>query len=125
MSFQKAADLLRLAEMATSRYRGVSLTEIEEVFGVDRRTAQRMTKALEETFPNCVTETDDERRKFWKLRADNARLMLAQGIRDSELTALEKATQVGARWCSDGCPRLVRAARPPSIGHAWTTCPPG
>jgi predicted DNA-binding transcriptional regulator YafY len=89
MSFQKATDLLRLAEMATSRYQGVSLTEIEETFSVDRRTAQRMTKALEDTFPNCTTQLDDDRRKFWKLRADHARLMLAQGIRDSELAALE------------------------------------
>lgn len=89
MSYQKAADLLRLAEMATSRYQGISLTEIEETFGVDRRTAQRMTKALEDLFPNCTTRTDDDRRKFWKLRADDARLMLAQGIRDSELAALE------------------------------------
>ena len=39
MSFQKAADLLRLAELATARYQGVSLTEIEEEFRVDRRTA--------------------------------------------------------------------------------------
>jgi predicted DNA-binding transcriptional regulator YafY len=91
MSFQKAADLLRLAEMASSRYRGVSLTEIEDSFAVDRRTAQRMTKALEETFPNCITDVDDDRRKFWKLRADQAKLMLAQGIRDSELSALEMA----------------------------------
>lgn len=106
MSFKKAADLLRLAEMATSRYRGVSLTEIEENFGVDRRTAQRMTKALEETFPNCVTEVDDERRKFWKLRVDHARLMLAQGIRDSELAALEMAIRRSAR---DGAVTDVRA----------------
>jgi predicted DNA-binding transcriptional regulator YafY len=97
MSFQKATDLLRLAEMATSRYRGVSLTDIEEAFGVDRRTAQRMTKALEETFPNCSTEVDDDRRKFWKLRADHARLMLAQGIRDSELAALEMAIRRAGR----------------------------
>ena len=91
MSFQKAADLLRLAELATARYSGVSLTEIEDEFGVDRRTAQRMTRALEEMFPHCVTRVDDDRRKFWKLRADDARLMLAQGIRDSELAALELA----------------------------------
>ncbi len=38
MSFQKAADLLRLAEMATSRHLGVSLTDIEGEFRVDRRT---------------------------------------------------------------------------------------
>ena len=45
MSFQKAADLLRLAEMATSRHLGVGLADIESEFAVDRRTAQRMTKA--------------------------------------------------------------------------------
>ncbi|MCW1919912.1 WYL domain-containing protein [Rhodobacter sp. KR11] len=106
MSFQKATDLLRLAEMASARHAGVSLTEIEETFGVDRRTAQRMTKALEETFPNCITRTDDDRRKFWKLRADHARLMLAQGIRDSELIALNLAIQRAER---EGAVTDVRA----------------
>lgn len=106
MSFQKAADLLRLAELATARYQGVSLTEIEEVFDVDRRTAQRMTKALEDMFPHCTTRVDDERRKFWKLRADDARLMLAQGIRDSELAALELAIRRAER---EGLANEVRA----------------
>jgi predicted DNA-binding transcriptional regulator YafY len=106
MSFQKAADLLRLAELATARYLGVSLTEIEEEFGVDRRTAQRMTRALEEMFPHCITRVDDDRRKFWKLRADDARLMLAQGIRDSELAALELAIRRAER---EGLASEVRA----------------
>lgn len=106
MSFQKAADLLRLAELATARYLGVSLTEIEEEFGVDRRTAQRMTRALEDMFPHCITRVDDERRKFWKLRADDARLMLAQGIRDSELAALELAIRRAER---EGLATEVRA----------------
>lgn len=106
MSFQKAADLLRLAEMATARYAGVNLTDIEETFSVDRRTAQRMTKALEEMFPHCTTRIDDERRKFWKLRADEARLMLAQGIRDSELASLELAIRRAER---DGAVTEVRA----------------
>ncbi len=106
MSFQKAADLLRLAELATARYQGVSLTEIEEEFRVDRRTAQRMTKALEQMFPRCLTRVDDSRRKFWKLRADDARLMLAQGIRDSELAALELAIRRAER---DGAVTDVRA----------------
>ena len=88
MSFAKASDLLRLAEMATARYGGVGLADIEAEFGVDRRTAQRMTKALEAVFPGCTTATDDERRKLWRLDPQDARLMLSQGIRDSELTAL-------------------------------------
>lgn len=106
VSFQKASDLLRLAEMATARYSGVSLGDIEETFAVDRRTAQRMTKALEETFPNCTTRTDDDRRKYWKLNAQDARLMLSQGLRESELSALELAIRRAER---DGAVNEVRA----------------
>lgn len=106
MSFQKAADLLRLAEMATARYAGVSLSDIEDTFVVDRRTAQRMTKALEDMFPNYVTRTDDERRKFWKLNAADARLMLTQGLRETELSALELAIRRAER---DGAVNDVKA----------------
>ena len=97
MSFAKASDLLRLAEMAASRHLGVALREIEEEFGVDRRTAQRMTKALEECFPNVETRTDAARRKFWTLRGEDARLMLSRGIRDSELAALEMSIRRAER----------------------------
>jgi predicted DNA-binding transcriptional regulator YafY len=97
MSFSKASDLLRLAEMATARYGGVSLSDIEDGFGVDRRTAQRMTKALETIFPGCSTRTDDERRKLWKLNGRDARLMLEQGVRDSELVALGMAIRRAER----------------------------
>lgn len=97
---------MRLAELATARYQGVSLTEIEAEFGVDRRTAQRMTKALEQMFPRCMTRVDDDRRKRWKIRGDDARLMLAQGIRDSELAALELAIRRAER---DGMVTEVRA----------------
>ena len=96
-SFAKASDLLRLAEMAASRHLGVGLSEIEEAFGVDRRTAQRMTRALEDCFPAVETLTDEQRRKFWKLRGHDARLMLAQGIRDSELAAVEMAIRSAER----------------------------
>lgn len=77
--------------MAISRSSGVSLTDIEQTFGVDRRTAQRMTKALKDVFPNCITQVDDDRRKFWTFRSDDARLILAQGLRDSEIAALGMA----------------------------------
>lgn len=108
LSFQKAADLLRLAEMATARHMGVSLSEIEAEFAIDRRTAQRMTKALEDIFPNCVTLTDDDRRKFWKINFNEARLMLAQGLRDSELAALEMSIR---RVEQDGTSLESRALR--------------
>jgi predicted DNA-binding transcriptional regulator YafY len=106
MSFRKAADLLRLAEMATSRHLGVDLTAIESEFAVDRRTAQRMTKALEEIFPNYITRTDDERRKYWKINVNEAKLTLAQGLRDSELVALEISIVRAER---DGASNEVRS----------------
>jgi len=108
MSFRKAVDLLRLAEMAGARYGGVSLPDIEEEFSVDRRTAQRMTKALEDAFPQTETRTDDERRKYWKLGAGDARMILRQGLRESELTALEMAMRRAVR---DGATTEVRALR--------------
>ncbi len=97
MSYYKAVDLLRLAELATARHLGVSLSEIEETFEVDRRTAQRMTKALEAVFPHVETGTDDERRKYWKLGGDYLRLVASQGIRDAELAALEMSIRRAER----------------------------
>jgi predicted DNA-binding transcriptional regulator YafY len=106
MSFTKAADLLRLGEMAAARHQGISLAEIADVFEVDHRTAQRMTRALEEVFRDCFTREGDDRRKYWKLDAQNARLVFAQGIRDSELSALEIAIVRAER---DGALDQVRA----------------
>ena len=57
MSFSKAQDLLRLAQMAASRRAGVSLEDICVEFGVSHRTAQRMTEALDAAFANVTTRT--------------------------------------------------------------------
>lgn len=108
MSFGKAVDLLRLAELAASRHLGIGLTEIADEFGCDHRTAQRMTKALEETFRDVRVITDEQRRKFWSLRGSDARLMLSQGIRDSELLAMEMGIR---RAEKDGAVNEVSALR--------------
>ncbi len=67
MSFAKAQDLLRLAQMAAARRGGVSLEDICIEFDVSHRTAQRMTEALEATFVNVSTADDAERRRYWRL----------------------------------------------------------
>jgi predicted DNA-binding transcriptional regulator YafY len=66
MSFSKAVDLLRLAMRATART-GVSLAEIEEEFGCVRRTAQRMTDALQEAFPVTERLVDADGFARWRL----------------------------------------------------------
>ena len=83
----KALEIMRLAEEAAARPGGISLVQIVETFGVTLRTAQRMSRALEEAFPMVQTRTDKDRRKWWQL--PDSRLLHLQGIRDSELSALE------------------------------------
>lgn len=95
MSFHKAQELLKLAQMAASRYRGISLPEISEEFGVNTRTAQRMVRALENTFPSISIQTDSDRRRWWKLR--DASLIGKQGIYQRELVALEMSIRRAER----------------------------
>jgi predicted DNA-binding transcriptional regulator YafY len=121
MSYVKAADLLRLADMAASRFEGVSLRDVVEEFGCDHRTAQRMTRAFETVFRNVEVEDDAERRRRWRLPRTDLRWLQAQGLRDAELAALDMAARRAER---DGAPdeahrlRAVRdrllAAMPPS-----------
>jgi predicted DNA-binding transcriptional regulator YafY len=67
MSFSKAQDLIRLAQMAAARRGGISLEEICVEFDVSHRTAQRMTDALEETFGNVEAADGDDRKRRWRL----------------------------------------------------------
>ena len=85
--FVKTLQIMRLAEMASARPEGICLTQIAEAFEVNARTSQRMTRALEMIFPTVRTYTDRHRRKWWQL--GDSRILHMQGIRDSELAALE------------------------------------
>lgn len=95
MSLVKARDLMRFAEMAAARHQGVSLAEIAEAFDADHRTAQRMARALEDTFPAVEIRTDPDRRRRWKLRDPG--LARFQGIRDDELAALDMSIRRAER----------------------------
>jgi predicted DNA-binding transcriptional regulator YafY len=100
----KALRIMRLAEAAAARPEGISLVQISETFGVNLRTAQRMTHALKEAFPTVETYTDRHRRKYWRL--DDQRLLHMQGIRDSELAALDMGIRRAER---DGAATEARA----------------
>ncbi len=101
MSFSKAADLLRIAEMATSKFDGISLQDVTAEFGCDHRTAQRMMRAFEAIFPQLDISSDAERRTRWHMQRCDPRWLQAQGIRDSELAALDMAEKRAER---DGAP---------------------
>ena len=95
MAFEKSLDLMRLAEMAAARHKGVSLVEVTEEFGVNMRTAQRMIRGLEAAFPSVEFSTDQDRRRWWKL--DDTKFLRMQGIRDSELAALDMSIRRARR----------------------------
>lgn len=100
----KALDIMRLAEEAAARPGGISLVQIVETFGVTLRTAQRLSRALEIAFPMVQTRTDKDRRKWWQL--PDSRLLHMQGIRDSELSALDMGIRRAER---DGAATEVAA----------------
>lgn len=95
MAFEKSFALMRLAEMAAARHRGVSLTDVMDEFEVNQRTAQRMMRGFEAIFPNVLSSIDADRRKWWKL--NDTALLRMQGIRDSELAALDMSIRRAKR----------------------------
>lgn len=98
MSYAKAHEILKLADFARARHRGVTLDDIREEFCVSHRTAQRMTDALESLFPHAVTIfEDDDRRHRWSIETVPLAALRLQG--DTELAALEMAVE---RLRSDG-----------------------
>lgn len=67
MRFEKVASLLDLALEMQARHMGLSLKEIAEKLGVSHRTAQRMVRGLEDTFPDIERIEDDGREHRWRL----------------------------------------------------------
>ncbi|ABV95824.1 hypothetical protein Dshi_4107 (plasmid) [Dinoroseobacter shibae DFL 12 = DSM 16493] len=88
---------MRVADMVTSRYDGIRLQDVTDEFACDHRTAQRMMRAFEAVFPQVSVTEDDQRRRRWHLPRSDPRWLQAQGLRDSELAALEMAEKRALR----------------------------
>lgn len=111
MSYSKAADLLRIADMAMASFEGICLQDITREFGCNHRTAQRMMRAFETVFRQVDIGEDADRRRRWHMPRSDPRWLQAQGIRDSELAALDMAAKRAER---DGAPddaQRLRALR--------------
>lgn len=106
MSFEKALNLLELAEMARASHEGITLQHIRDRFGVSHRTAQRMTDALEAAFPHAILVTiDPERRSRWRIRGATLARLALQG--DRELAAIDLAiAQLGGSGDEDTATNL-------------------
>lgn len=92
MRYEKADNLLQLAlEMQAARG-GLSLKDIEEKFGVGRRTAMRMRDAVLRNFPQCEEVETDERIKRWRIPSGTLDRLI--NFTADELAALEAAIRL-------------------------------
>ena len=69
MRFEKAEQLLLLAERMQASSEGVSLIDIQEQFNVGRRTAERMRDAVIRIFPNVDEKVQEDKIKRWCIRS--------------------------------------------------------
>lgn len=95
MSFAKARELLRIAEMAKARYRGICLRDIMNELSVNERTARRMARELEDLCPGVEITDDEERRRWWKL--SEVPYIQHRVVNEKELCALDLAIRRAAR----------------------------
>ncbi len=92
MRYEKAENLLSLAlDMQVARG-GISLGDIQEKFGVTRRTAMRMRDAVLRLFPQADEVVTEERTKRWRIPSGTLDRLV--GVTADELADLETAASV-------------------------------
>ncbi len=73
MRFEKAEQLIQLAERMQASSEGVALADIQDQFEVGRRTAERMRDAVIRLFPDVEERIQDDKIKRWRLRSGSLR----------------------------------------------------
>ncbi|CAA7618401.1 YafY family protein [Magnetospirillum sp. SS-4] len=95
MRYEKADNLLQLALELQAARSGLSLADIEEKFGVGRRTAMRMRDAAMRNFPQMEEVDTGERTKRWRLPSGTLDRLVA--FTAEELAAIEGAINLFER----------------------------
>lgn len=91
MRYEKPVELLRLAIAMSGTAEGLSLDEIAEGEGVNRRTAERMLASLRETFPQIESLQGDGRSLRWRLPQSAIRHLIT--VDAAELMELDNAAR--------------------------------
>lgn len=91
MRYERLAQVLDLAFELQAARRGLTLAEVQERFGVSRRTAERHLQALEMAFGWVETVASDDRRKHWRMRAPALRQLVR--VSPDELAELNAAAE--------------------------------
>ncbi len=89
MRYNRAERLIQLALEMQASPSGLSISEIEQKFGVSRRTAIRMRDAVMRAFPNATEVATDERFKRWRISPGTAQSFAE--ITSDDLASIEIA----------------------------------
>ncbi len=92
MRYEKAENLMQLALLMQAAQYGISLGDIEERFGVSRRTAQRMRDAVLRLFPQTREVGADDRIRRWHIPGGVLNALV--GLSAEELAALDAAARL-------------------------------
>lgn len=95
MRYSRQEDLLRLAVMMQGSAEGVSITDIEQTFGVSRRTAERMRDAVLRAFPQLEERPGLNGQKYWRFPPGTLGKIVEPTI--DELTAGHRAASIARR----------------------------
>lgn len=91
MRYQRLQDIVRLAVRFQGAFGGLTLGDIEDEFGVSRRTAERLRDAVDAVFgPLDLVDTADTKR-HWRLRSDALRRLVS--LSAGELAELDTAAE--------------------------------
>lgn len=95
MRYSRQEDLLRLAVMMQGSAEGVSIADIEQTFGVSRRTAERMRDAVLRAFPQLEERPGPNGQKYWRFPPGTLGKMVEPTV--DELTAGHRAASIARR----------------------------
>ena len=111
--YGRAEDLLRLAVRLQGSADGVSIADIEEMFGVGRRTAERMRDAVARLFGGLDIRPADDRRIRWALPAGRLTLLAPTAEELAQLhaaaTLMWRENREAAAATLDGIAHKLRA----------------
>jgi predicted DNA-binding transcriptional regulator YafY len=112
--YERAKDLLKLAIWMQGSATGLSLDDIQQEFGVQRRTAERMLDAVKELFNIDEPCRIEDQRRYWSLPVGRLQLLTASAEELAHLaaavSALRQQNRGDAADALDSLGAKVRAA---------------
>ena len=91
MRYERLSDIARLAIRLQGMRGGMTIADIQQEFGVSRRTAERFRNAVEEAFGPLETVAGEGRQVRWRLRSPSLRQLVR--VSDDELAELNLAAE--------------------------------